>query len=96
VGPLQFIPRSWRELGRDGNGDGVPDPDNLYDAAFSAAAHLCIRSPGNYGDRAALREAFVTYNESGRYADEALGWVDHYRSQPLTDVIESPQPEAPG
>lgn len=95
VGPLQFIPRSWRELGRDGNADGVADPNNLYDAALSAAAHLCIRSPGNYADRAALREAFVTYNESGRYADEVLAWVDHYRSEPLAAVLESPEAAAP-
>ncbi|MEO5985645.1 MAG: murein transglycosylase, partial [Candidatus Limnocylindria bacterium] len=32
MGPLQFIPTTWRELGRDGNGDGSADPDNLYDA----------------------------------------------------------------
>ncbi|HEU4896358.1 MAG TPA: hypothetical protein VFX88_02160, partial [Actinomycetota bacterium] len=33
VGPMQFIPTTWRSLGRDGNGDRVADPNNLFDAA---------------------------------------------------------------
>lgn len=96
TGPLQFIPTTWRELGRDGNGDGVADPDNLYDAALTAVAHLCVRTPGDYADRGALRTALVAYNASGRYADQVLGWVERYRSEPLADVIESPGPGEPG
>lgn len=96
MGPLQFIPARWRELGRDGNGDGVADPDNLYDAALSAVAHLCILTPGDYADRGALRSALVGYNASGRYADEVLGWVERYRTDPVTDIIESPEPDQPG
>jgi membrane-bound lytic murein transglycosylase B len=46
MGPLQFIPTTWAQLGRDGNADGLADPDNLYDAAVTAAAHLCLRVPG--------------------------------------------------
>jgi membrane-bound lytic murein transglycosylase B len=95
MGPLQFIPTTWAELGRDGNGDGVADPDNLYDAALTAAAHLCVRTPGDYSDRAALREALVGYNASGRYADEVLGWIERYRTEPLSEVIESPDPDLP-
>ena len=41
VGPMQFIPGSWRIFGRDGNGDGVRDPHNYFDAAQSAANLLC-------------------------------------------------------
>ena len=37
VGPMQFIPTTWRSLGRDGNADRVADPNNLFDAAVSAA-----------------------------------------------------------
>jgi membrane-bound lytic murein transglycosylase B len=88
MGPLQFIPTTWREMGRDGNADGVADPDNLYDAALTAAAHLCLRDPGDYSDRAQLREALVGYNASGRYAEQVLAWVEAYRSEPLEDVVE--------
>ena len=87
MGPLQFIPTTWAQLGRDGNGDGVADPDNLYDAALTAAAHLCVREPGDYSDRGQLRRALLAYNASGRYADQVLGWIDRYRSLPLDEVV---------
>ena len=94
MGPLQFIPTTWRELGRDGNGDGAVDPDNIYDAAITAAAHLCLREPGAYRDRAALRAALVAYNASGAYADDVLRWVDRYRTSDLEELII--RPESPG
>lgn len=87
MGPLQFIPTTWRLLGRDGNGDGVADPDNIYDAALTAVAHLCLREPGDYTDRAQLRSALVDYNASGTYANEVLGWIDQYRETPLEELI---------
>jgi membrane-bound lytic murein transglycosylase B len=95
VGPLQFIPTTWAELGRDGNDDGVSDPDNLYDAALTAVAHLCLREPGDYAQRHELRRALIAYNASGRYAEEVLAWVDRYRTTPLDDLVEgTPPPDA--
>ena len=88
MGPLQFIPTTWRELGRDGNDDGVADPDNLFDAALTAAAHLCLREPGDYTVREQLRRALIGYNASGQYADQVLDWIDRYSSHPLEDVLE--------
>jgi membrane-bound lytic murein transglycosylase B len=87
MGPLQFIPTTWAQLGRDGNGDGTADPDNLYDAALTAAAHLCVREPGDYSDRSQLRRALLAYNASGRYADQVLGWIERYRLLPLDEVV---------
>ena len=95
MGPLQFIPTTWSELGRDGNGDGEADPDNLFDAALTAVAHLCLREPGDYAQRHELRRALVAYNASGRYAEDVLGWVERYRSTPLDEVIESIGDEEP-
>lgn len=91
MGPLQFIPTTWAELGRDGNGDGVADPDNIYDAALTAVAHLCLREPGDYEVREQLRRALIAYNASGEYADRVLEWMDRYGSRPLDEVLE---PEA--
>lgn len=88
MGPLQFIPTTWSELGRDGNGDGEADPDNLFDASLTAVAHLCIREPGDYTQRHELRRALVAYNASGRYAEEVLGWIERYRTTPLDEVVE--------
>ena len=89
MGPLQFIPTTWRELGRDGNEDGVADPDNLYDAALTAVAHLCLREPGDYRDRGQLRRALIAYNASGRYADDVLRWIDRYRDGPIEELLEA-------
>ena len=83
MGPLQFIPTTWRELGRDGNDDGTADPDNLFDASLTAVAHLCLREPGDYDDRGELRRALIAYNASGRYADDVLRWIDNYQSGSL-------------
>lgn len=88
MGPLQFIPTTWRELGRDGNDDGAADPDNLYDASLTAVAHLCLREPGDYGDRGELRRALIAYNASGRYADDVLRWIDRYQAGPLDEILE--------
>jgi membrane-bound lytic murein transglycosylase B len=91
VGPMQFIPATWRELGRDGNGDGEKDPNNLYDAALTAAAHLCLREPGDYTDPVQLRRALIAYNSSQRYADDVLRWIETYRSTP-PDRLVLPSP----
>lgn len=94
MGPLQFIPTTWRELGRDGNADGTADPDNLYDASLTAVAHLCLREPGDYSDRGELRRALIAYNASGRYADDVLRWIDRYQSGPVDEILEQPSDEA--
>ena len=94
MGPLQFIPTTWRELGRDGNADGTADPDNLFDAALTAVAHLCLREPGDYTDRGQLRRALIAYNASGRYADDVLRWIDRYRAGPLEEILDGPDDEA--
>ena len=94
MGPLQFIPTTWQELGRDGNGDGIADPDNLYDASLTAAAHLCLREPGDYSDRGQLRRALIAYNASGRYADDVLGWIDRYQAGPMEEILEASNADA--
>jgi membrane-bound lytic murein transglycosylase B len=94
MGPLQFIPTTWQEIGRDGNDDGRIDPDNLYDAALTAVAHLCEREPGDYDDRRELRRALLAYNASGRYADDVLAWIGRYAGAELDEIIEQPSDDA--
>ena len=66
VGPMQFIPETWSIRGRDGDGDGVADVHNLYDAAVSAGRYLC-RLGGDLRDLENLREAYFGYNTSSAY-----------------------------
>ncbi len=40
MGPFQFIPSTWQSFGVDGNNDGQIDPNDLTDAAYSAAGFL--------------------------------------------------------
>jgi hypothetical protein len=78
VGPMQFIPSTWRSLGRDGNDDGVADPNNLFDSTVSAAAYLCLSVDGSLSDPAVLRQAVYNYNHSWPYVDAVLGWARLY------------------
>src|SRR4029453_18387995 len=69
---------TWRTLGRDGNGDGVADPNNLFDAAVSAAGYLCLSGGGSLADPARLRPAVYGYNHPGPCVAAVLGWARLY------------------
>ena len=77
MGPLQFLPGTWRWAGRDGDGDGRKDPQNVFDAALATAGYLCadgrdLRSDGE------LRSAVLSYNYSGDYVAAVSDWVDFF------------------
>ena len=95
VGPMQFIPTTWRSLGRDGNGDRVADPNNLFDAAVSAAGYLCLSGDGDLGDPARLRQAIYSYNHSWPYVDAVLGWALLYQGGVGTGPAVPTGPPAP-
>ncbi|WP_431988149.1 lytic murein transglycosylase [Streptomyces parvulus] len=78
VGPMQFIPSTWAWAGRDGNGDGKDDPNNVYDAALAAGHYLC-RFTWDLSDRADLESAILSYNNSQDYLNTVLSWLEHYR-----------------
>ncbi|MEM7092320.1 MAG: lytic murein transglycosylase [Actinomycetota bacterium] len=83
VGPMQFLPETWSKWATDGNGDGVSDPHNLYDAAASAARFLChLRetrgsSPSRY---------LLGYNDSGSYVRKVLSTAENLRATLLPEV----------
>jgi membrane-bound lytic murein transglycosylase B len=69
MGPLQFIPETWHHWGVDANGDGVADPDNIDDAALTAARYLCARG-GDLTGADGWRAALLAYNQSVEYLGE--------------------------
>lgn len=77
VGPMGFIPTSWRMFGSDGNGDGELDPHNIYDAAEASARLLCWASAG-LDTEEGLRAALFRYNRSQRYVDIVVGYIRGY------------------
>ncbi|MDJ0394037.1 lytic transglycosylase domain-containing protein [Rhodococcus sp. G-MC3] len=66
MGPMQFIPETWKKWGVDANGDGVANPDNLDDAALTAARYLCARG-GDLLTAEGWERALMAYNQSGAY-----------------------------
>ncbi|GAA2727601.1 lytic transglycosylase domain-containing protein [Streptomyces nogalater] len=78
VGPMQFIPSTWAWAGRDGNGDGKKDPNNIYDAALAAGHYLC-RNDWDLSREADLHSAILSYNNSQDYLDLVLNWMEYYR-----------------
>ncbi|QHC21716.1 lytic transglycosylase domain-containing protein [Streptomyces sp. GS7] len=85
VGPMQFLPSTWSKggpdgtgWGADGNGDGIKDPNNIFDAALAAGHYLCA------GGRdltvpADLDRAVLGYNDSTDYLRTVLSWYAFYR-----------------
>jgi membrane-bound lytic murein transglycosylase B len=77
MGPMQFLPGTWARYASDGDGDGVADPQNLYDSTLAAARYLC--SGGlNLRDQSQVMAAILRYNNSMPYARNVLGWAAAY------------------
>ncbi|MBH5334327.1 lytic transglycosylase [Streptomyces pactum] len=79
VGPMQFIPSTWAGWGRDGNGDGVRNPNNIYDAALAAGSYLCAGGR-DLSDPADLDRAILGYNPSREYLRTVLSWFEYYKT----------------
>ncbi|MEV0089176.1 lytic murein transglycosylase [Saccharopolyspora sp. NPDC050642] len=77
VGPLQFIPSTWRDWQYDADGDGVADPQDIDDAAVAAGNYLCSVG-GDLRDPERFWKALLTYNESRSYGQEVLDYADYY------------------
>src|SRR3954447_22964096 len=86
VGPMQFIPSTWRAYAVDGDGNGSTDPTNINDAALGAAHYLCVAG-GNLRTSAGQRRAVLAYNHSDSYVAEVLALAAAYASGiPVADL----------
>ncbi|SDJ45723.1 Membrane-bound lytic murein transglycosylase B [Frankineae bacterium MT45] len=95
VGPMQFIPSTWKTWGVDGNGDGVADPSNLFDAALSAAHYLCAAA-GEVATPAGMARAVLAYNHSATYLATVLGLeVAYATGKPAVLPVAVPVPTTP-
>ncbi|MEV6271041.1 lytic murein transglycosylase [Kribbella sp. NPDC051936] len=94
VGPMQFIPGTWRAFGADGNGDGVKDPHNVFDAARAAGDYLCSGG-ANLADPQGLVQAVLRYNHSMDYVSTVLRWMQSYSNDTVSipdkpGIIDTP------
>ena len=83
LGPMQFLPSTWREYGVDGNEDGVANIMDPEDAIPAAAAYL--KDGGAPEDWYA---ALYTYNHDGRYVRKVLGVAEGYRQLAKDGEVE--------
>lgn len=77
VGPMQFIPSTWAIWGGDGDGDGVRDPQQIDDAAYSAARYLCATG-GDLRDPERWVVAVAAYNDTIEYNHRVAEAANHY------------------
>gem|GEM_PF-1433763 len=86
VGPMQFIPATWRRHASDGSGDGSADPRNVHDATLTAGRYLCAGGM-DLAVPDQLRRAVFRYNNSSSYVSRVLLWAARYRGdvQPGSD-----------
>src|SRR3954453_19938657 len=86
VGPMQFIPTTWRAYAIDADGKGAPDPFNINDAALAAGHYLCVAG-GNLRTDAGQRQAILAYNHSDSYVAEVLALAAAYAAGiPVADL----------
>jgi membrane-bound lytic murein transglycosylase B len=78
VGPMQFLPSTWAKWGVRASHDGQkPDPQNIDDAALTAARYLCaggrdLATPQGWW------AAVMSYNNSVDYAQQVFAAADAY------------------
>ncbi|MGW3467446.1 lytic transglycosylase domain-containing protein [Saccharopolyspora sp. NPDC000995] len=77
VGPMQFIPSTWRKWATDGNGDGTGDPQNLDDAAMAAARYLCAGGR-DMTTGAGWWSGVMSYNNSVEYGQKVFALAESY------------------
>jgi hypothetical protein len=96
VGPMQFLPRTWSVVGRDGDGDGKVKVQDIDDAALGSAVYLC---GGTQGLRTAegLRANIFRYNRSDAYVELVIGVMREYGAKvpTITPGQKAPSKPAP-
>ena len=90
VGPMQFIPSTWKLYAGDGNGDGVADPQNLYDSTLTTAKYLCDGG-NNMHDLAQATKAIHRYNNSMAYVANVLAWSAAYSTGVTPSAADLPR-----
>ena len=83
VGPMQFIPASWRSY-------GAGNPNNIYDSTLAAGRYLCAGGT-DLSDPAQQAVALFRYNHSATYVSTVLLWTAGYQ----TGVFPTPSEQGP-
>ncbi len=79
LGPMQFLPSTWRIWGIPGFGDTTADIMNPFDAVPSAARYLCASGAAAGGT--SLYGAIYAYNHADTYVREVIALAQEYARQ---------------
>ncbi|WP_243718205.1 lytic transglycosylase domain-containing protein [Actinomadura sp. 7K534] len=79
LGPMQFMPATWKAYGVDGDRDGKADIMNPYDAIPGAANYLCANGAGKGGKQ--LYNAIWHYNHAHWYVQKVLNLAKAYAAR---------------
>lgn len=77
IGPMQFIPTTWEEIGADADNDGRKDPHDIDDAAMAAANYLC-KGGRNLTTGTDWWNAILSYNNVRQYAQDVFDKANQY------------------
>ena len=78
IGPMQFLPATWHKYAQRADGDGgAPDPQDIDDAAFTAARYLCSGND-DLGTPTGWWRAILFYNEGVDYGQDVFDAADAY------------------
>ena len=78
LGPMQFLPSTWSKYAERATGDGKrPNPQNIDDAAFTAARYLCSGGD-DLGTPSGWWRAALFYNPAVDYAQTVFTPADAF------------------
>jgi hypothetical protein len=83
VGPMQFIPGTWKNVAVDSDNDGKKNPQDIDDAATSAGIYLCAGSD-DLSTQSGAAAAVRRYNHSDSYVDLVLAISARYAQGDFT------------
>ncbi|TDC39499.1 murein transglycosylase [Micromonospora sp. 15K316] len=77
IGPMQFIPTTWQDVGVDADNNGVEDPHDIDDAALAAGNYLC-RGGRNLSIPTDWWNAILSYNDVRPYVQKVFDTANQY------------------
>jgi hypothetical protein len=83
VGPMQFIPGTWKNVAVDSDNDGKKNPQDIDDAATAAGIYLCAGTD-DLSTQSGAAAAVGRYNHSSSYVELVLAISARYAQGDFT------------